>query len=51
MDHEFQLVEQAFLQDIPAPGEYKATLSVSDTSGLSCGTATESFRIIARERK
>jgi PKD repeat protein len=36
---------------IPAPGEYKATLSVSDTSGLSCGTATESFRIIARERK
>jgi hypothetical protein len=36
---------------IPAPGEYKAILSVSDTSGLSCGTATESFRIIARERK
>ena len=36
---------------IPAPGEYKAILSVSDTSGLSCGTATDSFRIIARERK
>jgi PKD repeat protein len=38
-------------QVIPAPGEYKASLTVSDTSGLSCGTATDSFRIIARERK
>jgi large repetitive protein len=36
---------------IAAPGEYKASLTVSDPSGLSCGTATENFRIIARERK
>jgi hypothetical protein len=33
-----------------APGEYPVSLTVTDPSGLSCGTATASFRIVARQR-
>jgi PKD repeat protein len=44
-------VGRRVLQTIPTPGEYRAKLTVSDPSGLSCGTATDSFIIIARERK
>jgi PKD repeat protein len=36
---------------IAAPGEYDASLTVSDTSGLHCGQASDAFKIIARERK
>ncbi len=35
---------------LASPGEYPVTLTVSDPTGLSCGTATASFRIIARQR-
>jgi PKD repeat protein len=33
-----------------APGVYPVTLTVTDSTGLSCGTATTTFRIIARQR-
>jgi hypothetical protein len=32
------------------PGEIPVTLSVADTSGLACGTASSTVRIIAKER-
>ncbi|WP_394701492.1 PKD domain-containing protein [uncultured Roseibium sp.] len=34
-----------------APGDYEVKLTVSDGSGLSCGTASDTIRVKVRERE
>ena len=36
---------------LAAPGDVPVTLTVSDTSGLACGTASTTFMLRARERE